>query len=348
MCTANQLIVKGNARESWPDILRVVAIFQVILIHSCGASFYKFGEIALTDWLFANFLDSLSRSSVPLFVMLSGALLLRSNAPAVTIRQILNRVTKVVVPLLVWGGGFLFYVSYYSGQPVEWSSLITKTPMYHLWFVYMIVGLYLFLPIFEALFEFIKDRKGVQGYFLALWLLITSMPVYLPMPLFVLLQQTNFLGYGGYFLIGAMLIHSPYRQVPSVILLVVYALSVATTFLLTYYFSNQSHSAVETAYQYFSPNVFVSSFAAFMLFSRMKLASPWAQAWSWLSDKVFLIFFVHVVVLERVSNSMVMQRITSHLPIVLSILLIALTTFLLSLMFASAIRLLPGSKSVLG
>jgi surface polysaccharide O-acyltransferase-like enzyme len=102
-----------DKRASWADLCRVVAIFGVVLIHACGAAaLYQYGKIPQMDWLSANFLDSLVRCSVPLFVMLSGALLLKPGETPVTIRQIARRVNKVLFPLLTWNVAYLLYVSY--------------------------------------------------------------------------------------------------------------------------------------------------------------------------------------------------------------------------------------------
>ena len=58
------------------DLCRVVAIFGVILIHTAAPVFYNYRVIALQDFLIANGIDSIARVSVPLFAMLSGAILL--------------------------------------------------------------------------------------------------------------------------------------------------------------------------------------------------------------------------------------------------------------------------------
>ena len=51
------------------DLLRIVAAFAVIMIHTSGQ---WFGELS-PEWEFANIYDSLSRWCVPVFIMISGA-----------------------------------------------------------------------------------------------------------------------------------------------------------------------------------------------------------------------------------------------------------------------------------
>ncbi len=113
-------------RATWADLCRVVAIYGVILIHSCGATFYSFGKIPLSDWLAANALDSLARVSVPLFVMLSGAMLLKPGAPITALSALPRRVSKVLIPLVVWSLLYLYVVASHKGTPVDWLSQHTQ------------------------------------------------------------------------------------------------------------------------------------------------------------------------------------------------------------------------------
>lgn len=68
----HSMLIAHEDRKVWADLLRVAAIFGVIVIHACGLTFYKYGNISQSDWLAINLLDSMARCSVPLFVMLSG------------------------------------------------------------------------------------------------------------------------------------------------------------------------------------------------------------------------------------------------------------------------------------
>jgi surface polysaccharide O-acyltransferase-like enzyme len=341
---SNQL----DSRETWADVCRVFAIFGVVLIHACGAVFYQYGKIPQGNWLAANLLDSLVRCSVPLFVMLSGALLLKPGAQLVTVRQIVRRINKVLVPLLMWNVGYLVYVSHFSGAPINWLTMLTQPPMYHLWFVYMVVGIYIFLPVFQVLLQLISNRRDLQFYLLVIWLVVTCVPVYWPVPLLALLQQNSFFGYGGYFLIGGIIASSKRDQLPSMVWFLVYFVGVASTFWLTFHLSERAHSAIETPYLYFSLNVFIASVAAFVLFTRLKISGRVARCFQWVGDRSFLIFFMHVVILERVKDSYTISVFSHHVPVFASILLIAIATFIISLIIATVIRLLPGSKLILG
>lgn len=289
-------------------------MFGVVLLHSCGASFYQYGKIPLESWLSANFLDSLVRCSVPLFVMISGALLLRPGAQPVTFFKLGRRIVKVLVPLLVWSVIYLLFVSYHGGMPVDWLSILKQSAMYHLWFVYMIIGIYIFFPVFQVLFEAIHTRRHLQLYLLGIWLVVTCLPVYWPLPLLSVLQQASFFGYGGYFLMGAVVASSPTDRIPISIWLLIFLISVSVTFGFTWRFSEQAGAPIEKAYLYFSPNVFVSVVAAFTLISRARLSAGVAKSLQWISERSFLIYFVHVLALEFVRYSSFVSAVSRHSP----------------------------------
>lgn len=334
-------------RKAWADLCRVAAIFGIVVIHACGANFYQFGKIPTPDWLSINLLDSLVRCSVPLFVMLSGALLLSPQATPASPLQIIGRIRKVAIPLLTWNVAYLLYVSHFTGQPIDWLSMFRQVPMYHLWFVYMIIGLYLLLPVLQAVFAAIIKRPDLQRYLLALWVLVTCVPLYYPLPILTLIQQTSLLGYAGYFLMGGIVANVHPRSGKTFFWMLAYLVAVFVTFWLTWRFSDAAQSVDERAYIYFSPNVVFASLASFIIFTRVQIGGRVAKALNWISDRAFLIFFMHVVVLERVQNHFFALGL-HPIPIAIQTVLVSALTFLLCLGVACLLRLLPKSRVLLG
>jgi surface polysaccharide O-acyltransferase-like enzyme len=337
-----------RVRNDWADVCRVIAIFGVVLIHSCGQNFYQFGKIPISDWQSANFLDSLVRASVPLFVMLSGALILKPQGATAKLEELVRRVFKVLLPLISWNCAYLLYLSHHSGQPVKWTSMLIQPPVYHLWFVYMIIGLYLLLPVFQAVLSMIDERKELQVYLFLFWLLVTCVPIHEPIPLLNLLQQTSLFAYGGYFVLGGVIASRKSNHGSNIAWFFAYLCGVGVTFFLTYDLSVKSNAPVEVAYNYFSLNVVVASVSAFVLLSRVRVSDRYAKLCQWVGDRSFLVFFVHVLVLERVASSGFMKAIALNFPAIFVILSTALVTFFISLFIAALLRLFPASKTVFG
>ncbi len=339
---------RGEVRKSWADFCRVCAIFGVIVIHAGGRILYQYGEVPLADWLSANLLESLTRCSVPLFVMLSGALLLKAGARPLGVPNVVQRIKKLLLPLLTWNVAYLCYVSYYSGKPIQWFSMFVQLPMYHLWFVYMIIGLYLLLPVFQSLFQLLLTRGDLRWYLLVCWFIVTAVPVFLPIPLLGLLQQTSFFGYGGYFVMGGLIASLAPARVSTRAWVWIYLGAVVATFIVTLWSSIRAHSLIETAYIYFSPNVVVASVAAFVVFSRVHIPAALSRPLTWISDKSFLVFLMHPVILAHVARSAWAGVVNQHVPVFLAMLAEAFATYLVCLGIAAAIRLVPRAGSVFG
>nr|HRZ98412.1 acyltransferase family protein [Paludibacter sp.] len=68
-----------KSRFEWADNLRFFATISVIILHVASTALYFFNKIPLSHWLIADLTDSAMRFCVPLFLMISGGLLLREN-----------------------------------------------------------------------------------------------------------------------------------------------------------------------------------------------------------------------------------------------------------------------------
>ncbi|MBY0579457.1 MAG: acyltransferase family protein [Burkholderiales bacterium] len=345
-----------NKRIFWADACRVLAIFGVVLIHSCGAVFYNYGKIPNDYWLSANLLDSLVRVAVPLFVMISGSLLLKSaDIPSVSLMNISRRIGKVLLPLIVWSMFYLWWVDHNTPgkiiNPVEWLQKFLSQPvMYHLWFVHMIVGLYILLPVWQVIFKACEANAYFQWYFLVVWLVINSISVYIPMPFLVPMQMTMIFGYGGYFILGGMLNATRWINVGLLKWAMFYLTGVLATFLITWMRTSSSGVPDELAYSYFSPNVLLASIAAFMMIRKIRTPNGWGvRIVQWASDACFFVYFIHILVLEFLRYGTFGVKIsTSDIHPGLSIPLLAIATFVFSMAVAGLVRLIPGSRRIFG
>lgn len=69
------------------------AIFGVIVIHASVQLLQPRGKIALGEWLIlANMVNSIVRCSVPIFVILAGALILSKSVEKVSIAEVWRRI----------------------------------------------------------------------------------------------------------------------------------------------------------------------------------------------------------------------------------------------------------------
>ncbi len=161
-------------REIWLDWMRVAACLMVVVVHS-AEPFYLGGDGSLVltaaEGFWADFFDSLVRCCVPLFVVASAWLQFPLHYS--TGEFFRRRAVRILVPFAVWT---LVYALVW-GEPVQNLKDLLLNFNYaagHLWFVYMLVGLYLLMPLLSPWAEKVS-RRELQGY-LGLWLLTTLIP----------------------------------------------------------------------------------------------------------------------------------------------------------------------------
>ncbi|HIC7212332.1 acyltransferase [Burkholderia stabilis] len=150
------------------DALRVVACFMVVLLHVSSESFVRYSA----TWNASNCYESLSRACVPIFFMISGANLLRKTEPLGTFLS--KRVLRVLPPLVFWSTFYLWWLSFNNVHTGNWILAILAGPtMFHLWFFYVIFGIYLVVPAMRRFYQSASQSERV--WLLAVWFVTASL-----------------------------------------------------------------------------------------------------------------------------------------------------------------------------
>ncbi len=143
------------------EIMRVLAIFFVIFNHTGNRGYLLFfqrepGSIQFWFYLFASIF---CKFSVPLFFMISGALMLgKEEAFAKTVRRI-GRFLIIMI-----GISFMYYLFdvITSGEqaslPEFLKLLYTSSVSTHLWYLYAYVGYLLVLPVLRAAVRSLEEK----------------------------------------------------------------------------------------------------------------------------------------------------------------------------------------------
>lgn len=167
--------LKTDNRVVWVDWMRVVACFMVILVHSTEP-FYLGGEgaqiLTLADAYWSSFFDSVVRACVPLFIVASSYLQFPLHYSSGEFLR--RRAVRVLVPFLLWSAVYALA----WGEPVENFKNLLLNFNYaagHLWFVYMLVGVYLLMPLLSPWAERVGKRE-LQVY-LGIWAFTTLIPI---------------------------------------------------------------------------------------------------------------------------------------------------------------------------
>lgn len=286
----------ATSKVQYLDNLRVTATIAVLLIHSAANVLLSFGKIPDSAWWFANLYNGGFRYAVPIFVMLSGALLLPREEEYATFFK--KSFQRIIVPFLFYNGIFALFnwQVRLRGRSVgiEWIfKQYFDGASYHFWYIYMIVGVYLFIPIIGT---WVRQAKESQlQFFLGMWLLTIlfdnphfpgySLPVKLP----------YFTGYLGYLVLGY---YVATRPVSKMLAWVLFLMGTAWTMEGTYLQSIEDKKFFGLLYANFSPSVVMSTAGLFMLFKAYEGTIPGTTPIrDWISSHSYGIYLVHIIVL---------------------------------------------------
>ena len=193
----------SDNRIVWLDVIRCVAMIMVIGVH-CIDPFYISPTMRAipeyTHW--AAIYGSLLRPSVPLFVMMTGLLLLPVKKQPLD-KFYKKRIYRVLFPFLIWSvlysmfpwvtgvlglpkeiiGDFFCYTQGQESQSlIDSLKDVAMIPFNfshkenHMWYIYLLIGLYLYMPFFSAWIEN-ADRKTKRA-FLLIWDYLTLHPLF--------------------------------------------------------------------------------------------------------------------------------------------------------------------------
>lgn len=371
-----------KSRMVWLDVLRLIAILMVIACH-CTDPFNASPEarsnpdISFWGAAYGSFL----RPCVPLFVMMTGFLLLPVRQEVSLFYK--KRITRVLYPFIIWsvlfnlapwfiplvGGGQELVVEFFPWEPNPSAALtdalmnialiplrftIYATPM---WYVYTLIGLYLYLPVFSAWVE--KASERAKLYFLTAWGVTLFIPYIMVFFSKYLLGTCSwnsygllyyFAGFNGYLLLGHYLGHKKLPAIGKLLVVIVpmFVAGYAMTYTgFRYMISDPdvTEEGMELFFTYCSPNVVLMTIPIFMLARYVEVKSGVIRrALKSIAVYGFGIYCIHYFF---VGPSYLLVK-SLHVPLSVMIPLSALLTFLCSWATVSLLGKLPKSKYIIG
>ena len=296
----------------WLDVVRFVAMFTVVCCHCTDPfNFYpgtppNIGEIKLWGAIYG----ALLRPCVPLFVMITGALLLPVRGEISVFYK--KRIPRVLWPFLIWSVIYNLFPWItgvlgikpevildffpYSGEEVMRQSLIVslgniaKIPLnfslidVHMWYIYLLIGLYLYLPVFSAWVEKASDKAKL--WFLGAWAVTLLLPYYNQFVAQYLWGTCSwnafgmlyyFAGFNGYLLLGHYLRNLDWSLGKILAIgLPMFVIGYAVTFFGFRYITalpEFSDEMLELFFTYCSLNVVMMTIPVFMLCKKVNFRS---------------------------------------------------------------------------
>lgn len=347
------------------DLIRTIAIILVILLHASiepNPNISQMSPEGVQLFWVSNVYNSISRTAVPLFVMLTGALLLQPTKQNEPLRLFFRkRWNRIGLPVLFWGAIYFAYDFTIKGNPLTITSFlqgILAGPYVHFWYLYLLIGLYLITPLIRVLVA--HANWILMKYFLLLWLVGTGIVSLLTLNAPISSQAAWFesnvfilTGIVGYFILGA---YVNKLQTRLTYLCLGLAVGTLSTILTTYFVIGHLGEAYS---QFFltanSITVIVASITLFLIIAsvshqKIEAKNPKAnKIIHVISENTLPIYLFHIIVLETLQSGVL--GFTLSVTTMNPILEIPLTTFI-TLMICLAIivplKKLPYVKNIIG
>jgi surface polysaccharide O-acyltransferase-like enzyme len=290
------------------DILRVISMLGVIYLHLASGSLRNLDCTSV--WNFSNLVTACATPAVPLFFMMSGALLLNAEKTADLRALFRQRIPKVLVPLCVWSAVNLCYTAY-EGDPagaLETLRHLLNTPAcVPYWFLYALIPMYLLSPLLKKMADGLTQAHW--NYMMGLWVVCTlglyTLRSFVPEAWKLTFTEHWSLnvnvvsGYLGYFLLGTYLERLerlPSKKLLAAVVAAMIAVSTVGTRWDTY-----AHGAYSDRFtNYLSLFTFVLSAAIFLLAkSCLRGKEEKGRLLPLLSGVSFCVYLIHPLVIDR-------------------------------------------------
>ncbi len=352
-------------REIYFDCLRLMAAFAVIALHVAAQNWYKV-EAGTFAWNVFHIYDSFVRWSIPVFVMISGALFI--GGPPKKLERIFRKnICRIVTAFIFWSAVYALW-NLLLGT-IGWKNALrefVEGPA-HLWFLFMIVGLYLIVPFLRK----IAENDKLIEYFVLLSLLFTFVLPYFVMVISLysgkagtiaggLFHNMNFefaTGYVSYFVFGYYFSRADISRNRRIIIYLSGIAGMAVTIFAARIFPVSEETASPMFHDCMILNVMLTGVALFLLAKNSgrirNVSGRTKDRLRKLSEYSFGAYLVHILVIKMLDHNPLFQLNTMRFQLhignfegiplnpLLSVPAIALIAFVISIAISGLLHRIP-------
>ena len=344
---------KNREHVRYLDNMRALATLAVVVAHVSAQNWYEI-DISSLAWSTLNFYDSAMRWAVPVFVMISGTVFLGNS---ISVKQLFTKyIPRLIVAFGFWS--FVYALLEGGGAKLVLARLISGK--YHMWYIPMIIGVYLCIPIYTQ----IVKNDNLCRYFLGISIITAFLCPYAVSlikdfgpkamnTLIILIEphlekftMSMMLGYSVYFVLGYYLHKAEIPPKQRAVIYILGFVSYCVTVFTTYYASQKAGEARIQYYDEFTLCTLLQAVAVFVFFKYHGSNKPVLnQLCGPISRASFGIYWVHIMVMELLNEKMMINTL-SFLPI-LSVPVISIVVFSVSFAISWGIGKIPLLKRYL-
>lgn len=347
------------------DVIRIIALLMIVMVHVSAYMVIFFPDTAKLEWTVGNLFNGLARAGVPMFLLLSGALLLREDKPFNTKKfyrkSLLTMALLTVGWLLTYGVFYAVILPACEGKPILFSSFIDfilrfKGSEYpHLWYMLMVVGMYLGIPILR-LFVKRENKKYIVGIIIAAVIVQFAATTLNLLTLNSDISVTGFLGklhlepltgFLGLLLIGWYLNEYTLKKRTRILLYIAGIASLIGSTVAVHFAINSVPSIRDFVYSELSLPALIYGVALFVFIQTLlKNKTAKRSLPATLADSTFGIYLFHVIPLEVFVRFILPYEKVTHIGPLAYILILFAFTLLVSFAVVVAIGAIKGVRRI--
>lgn len=336
--------------------MRVIACMAIVLLHTANVAEILYREqITLTQRAVSMGIVYEMMWAVPVFLMVSGSLLLPPEKEITTQTSLTRYALRILIVLIAFVFLFRFFDMVMNGEGFSVSllsdallKLFTGTSWSHLWYLYLLIGIYVLLPFYKMIAEK-ADEKQLRYLLLVYALFLSLLPLTRMAGVssaFTIQTAAIYLFYffAGYACAKNILNFSKGTAVCGLLL------STALIALLTHVRFAYDAAFLETVLNsYASPLVLVQTLSVFTLLYREKKAEEGEKVFggrliTFLDENSFGIYLVHMIFIRYVFRY---RQVTPYAFAPLSFIVYAAVFFVASCFAVFLLRRIPLIRKVL-
>ncbi len=336
----------SSGRIAWMDLTRFLAMATVVALHTTDQLMQSQNNLNELQWIIYQTFRIIGRTAVPIFVMISGALVLPKISNISVFEFYKKRIPQFFLVLI-----FYFYVTNIIVSLLDHSSFTFSNlesrlfrgdtfHAYQLWFMFTIIGLYFIAPFVGRMMS-ILSNKEIYIYLglcvIANYLSVSQTIIFGSHPFYTQFGS-EFLGtYLAYFIVG-YLIHNRgvAKNISIYLIMPLLLIAIAIILYIQLYLKNLGQLQNNEGFTWYdSLGIFIASSLIFALLSKIEDSSLkfFFKPLRFLSASSFCVYLFHLIPLEVFK---MMPSMTNH-NVIISSSMITCATYLCGLIFYIAL-----------
>lgn len=327
-------------RKIYLDRLKTMAIICVIIIHVTGVWWNI--SVEANTWLILTAVQSIAKVGVPIFLMVTGALLLDEKKEIGFQKIYKQYLPRIILFFLFWA--VLYKLLYYWEHPMQGNlivsiikDIIRADVQYHLWYIYALIPIYMVIPVIRKWIAGLT-KKEIE-YVLILWFLYEIFDYFVVnTQTFSLYKNVDYMkiGYLGYVILGYYLD----RFADTWNRKIIYTLGIigiVAAMILVVYFSRQAGCVQDSYFYYLTPGVILWSACVFV-WEKERTVKQESKVVKFISRSTLGIYGGHLSVLIVLNHFGIM--VSEHM-LLASVFLITVLVLSISIGFCMLVEKIP-------